>query len=282
VEKEAASSALPSSHPIDRLLRSLMSHPIAVDFGKTDSVAAEKLNQRNRRVASYRELVRPIALHYSALSPECADDLIQVGLLGLIRAAELFLPSLGTPFSAFARQHIRGAILHYLRDQAAPIRLPRRQQELEDRLRQLKRTWPMQAGREPNATEICAALGLGLTQWQRFEQLRGLARPVSLDLHGIELAAPDQPASAGSGAEEGRAMAVLEGLDPGLQAVVRRVVLEGCSLRQAAKAMNVSPMTVHRRLRTALVELRSRLKESSQDLSSELRVHPGASVAPAC
>jgi len=77
-----------------------MSHPIAVDPGNTDSVATEKLNQRNRRVASYRELVRPIALHYSALSPECADDLIQVGLLGLIRAAELFLPSLGTPFSA--------------------------------------------------------------------------------------------------------------------------------------------------------------------------------------
>jgi RNA polymerase sigma-B factor len=63
-------------------------------------------------------LVAPIARHYARLTRESADDLTQVGLLGLLRAAERFVASRGLPFEPFARQHIRGAILHYLRDQA--------------------------------------------------------------------------------------------------------------------------------------------------------------------
>jgi RNA polymerase sigma-B factor len=32
--------------------------------------------------------------------------------MGLLRAAELYKPQTATPFEAFARPHIRGAILH--------------------------------------------------------------------------------------------------------------------------------------------------------------------------
>ena len=240
----------------------------------------DRISSRNLRVARYRELVRPIALHYSALSPECPDDLIQVGLLGLIRAAELYLPSLGTPFSAFARHHIRGAILHYLRDQSAPIRLPRRQQELEDKLRQLVRS--RQSLGEPPASpiELRIALGLGIEQWERFQRLRGLGRPLCLDLQGQEPAAPEIAAS--DSCEEGEAMAVLAGLEPRYQEVVRQVVLEGHSLRRVAKRLQVSPMTVHRQLGRALAQLREQLDGMDRSVSSGLSSRRGASAAPAC
>ncbi|MFM9089173.1 MAG: sigma factor, partial [Cyanobium sp.] len=84
--------------------------------GKRQSNSSTKaLQRRNALVESHRHLVPPLAHHYWKRCPEPQDDLLQVGLLGLIRAAELFRPSHQTPFSAFARPHIRGAILHYLR-----------------------------------------------------------------------------------------------------------------------------------------------------------------------
>ncbi|MFM7170481.1 MAG: sigma factor, partial [Cyanobium sp.] len=80
------------------------------------SPSAKALKRRNALVEAHQHLVPPVASHYARRCPEPKDDLIQLGLLGLIRAAELFNPSAQTPFSAFARPHIRGAILHYLRD----------------------------------------------------------------------------------------------------------------------------------------------------------------------
>lgn len=247
---------------------------------KPSALVDTKIKERNQRVSTYRELVRPIAFHYSGLSPECPEDLIQVGLLGLIRAAELYIPSLGTPFSAFARHHIRGAILHYLRDQAGPIRVPRRQQELEEKLRQLVRSRQAQGQEEPSELDIREALELGSAQWERFQRLRGLGKPLSLDLHTAEIAAPEQAPVETS--EHGEAMAVLERLEPLHQAVVRKVVLEGQSLRRAATALNVSPMTVHRRLRLALGQLRCQLDGGARQVSSGLRPHPCSSVAPGC
>ena len=76
----------------------------------------------------------PIALHYARIARQDKDDLIQVGRLGLIKAAGLYQKAFEVPFSAFARPHIRGAILHYLRDSVGLVRLPRRVQERAQRL----------------------------------------------------------------------------------------------------------------------------------------------------
>lgn len=66
-------------------------------------------------MADHLDLVRPIArsvLNHLPPSFEL-DDLIATGNLALIDAAERFRPSEygGAPFSAYARQRIRGAIL---------------------------------------------------------------------------------------------------------------------------------------------------------------------------
>ena len=100
----------------------------------TTARATERLRVRNRRVEAHRDLVRPLAIHYARRCGESWEDLLQVGLLGLIRASELYRPESGTPFDAFARPHVRGAILHYLRDLSPVVRLPRRAAELQQRL----------------------------------------------------------------------------------------------------------------------------------------------------
>ena len=54
------------------------------------------------------------------------EDLIQVGLEGLVKAHQRFDPERGVAFTTFSTQYIRGAILHYLRDLGHLIRRPRR------------------------------------------------------------------------------------------------------------------------------------------------------------
>lgn len=116
-----------------------------------------RLERRNRLVEAHRDLVGPLARHYTSCTAEPLDDLLQVGLLGLIRAAELFQPSQGTPFGAFARPHIRGAILHHLRDCAPAVRLPRRQAELQEKLLRLQREHQRQGGHVWLTWERCSA-----------------------------------------------------------------------------------------------------------------------------
>lgn len=252
----------------------------SVSRSSLSAAASRRLLQRNQRVDAYRQIVRPIALHYAGLCRESSEDLIQVGLLGLIRAAELYRSSEGTPFSAFARHHIRGAILHYLRDQAPVIRLPRRQQELEDRIRVVSRRWQEGSLQPPSEREVQRALGLTDLQWQRFQQLRLLSRTVALDPAAEEFLAAEDSAEAAP--ESGLALELLGRLEGRQQTAVREVVLAGQSLRRAARRMGVSPMTVHRLLHRALGELRSQL------YGAESWLNPGwsrpcvSSAAPAC
>lgn len=241
-------------------------------------VLSRALRQRNDRVARHLELVRPIAHHYSSLCREGRDDLTQVGLLGLLRAAELFQSDQGTPFEAFARHHIRGAILHYLRDQAPVIRLPRRQRELEDRVRRLQHSASL-----TNAS-LHTLLGLSEVQWQRFEQLRQMDRPVSLEGEEERLAAAEpETEEVPGGCEAGeRIMALLAQLEHRQRTVVREVVLAGASLRATARKMQVSPMTVHRLLARALDTLRQRLDGEGLGFSPAPGPHRGPSASPAC
>ena len=106
----------------------------------------------------------PIARHYARVTRESADDLTQVGLLGLLRAAELYVPSRGEPFEPFARRHIRGAILHYLRDQAPLVRIPRRRVELDQLRRRCENRLQLDLGQAPPSEAVRQAMGLSLTR----------------------------------------------------------------------------------------------------------------------
>lgn len=75
--------------------------------------------RRNALVESHLELVPPIARAIAASLPATfeLDDLIQAGYLGLMAAATRYRPQAhnDTPFSAYARPVIRGAILDSVR-----------------------------------------------------------------------------------------------------------------------------------------------------------------------
>lgn len=93
-------------------------------------------------MSRYRVLVRPLAIYYTRCTSHDLDDFIYVGAMGLLRAVERFDAHQQENFASFAKLHILGAILDHLRDQAPTIRKPRRQVELEHRVRQLDMDGP--------------------------------------------------------------------------------------------------------------------------------------------
>jgi RNA polymerase sigma factor (sigma-70 family) len=67
---------------------------------------------RNQRVAEYLDIVEPIATGIHSMRPPSfeLDDLIQIGRVALIEAADSFDPSLNVPFEAYAKFKVRNAI----------------------------------------------------------------------------------------------------------------------------------------------------------------------------
>jgi RNA polymerase sigma-B factor len=82
---------------------------------------------RRRLIERHLPLVRSIARRHGAAG-EPFEDLVQVGSIGLIKAADRYDASRGVAFGAFAAPFVAGEIRHHLRDRCAPVRVPRRQQ----------------------------------------------------------------------------------------------------------------------------------------------------------
>ena len=219
------------------------------------------LQRRNALVEAHRHLVPPLACHYWLRCQEPREDLTQVGLLGLIRAAELYRQSLQTPFSAFARPHIRGAILHHLRDVAPSVRLPRRQAELQERLVRLERH-VLQQGRMATPEALQGLLGINAEQWNLLMRQRLLNRAEPLtEVSEEELDLPEPTEAVAVNEGEGETVrSLLADLDPRQREVVLNVVLKGLSYRQMARRLQVGPMTVQRLLHRGLEQLRGNLQ----------------------
>lgn len=203
--------------------------------------------KRNRRVRQHLDLVLPLARYYVLRTNVDMDDLIQVGRLGLIRAANLYSESRGVPFSAYARPHIRGAILHYLRDSHGLVRLPRSIQDQASRGRSngVDKPW-----------ESASTMGLS---W-----LPHRTRWVSLDESNVQLAIDEKESamhSLGSWERYEQLISELKRLPKDEQTCIQAVILQGRSLRQTGRTLGVSAMTIHRRVKRGLERLSCRCSD---------------------
>ena len=205
------------------------------------------LKHRNRQIQDNLHLVRPIALHYAQQTGLERDDLLQVGCLGLIKAYNRYEAQRGAPFPSFAKPHIRGAILHFLRDRAGLIRLPR---AVEERA--------MKMVRNPERSPVSAADAMAVDHyrskqhWVEFNDDLLDDRP-----EGIDLVERSEAWS--------RVNKLFRTLEKDDQRALQMVVIDGMSLRQTAQLLDVSAMTVQRRVKRGLNNLANKLRAVQPD-----------------
>ena len=108
---------------------------------------------------------------------ENADDLFQVGCIGLIKAIDNFNVALDVRFSTYGVPMIIGEIRRYLRDNSA-MRVSRSMRDTAYKVLQTKEAFLAQHQREPTVEEIAAAMGV--KREEVVAALDAIVDPVSL------------------------------------------------------------------------------------------------------
>ena len=135
-----------------------------------DKTARDKLIRGNLR------LVLSIVQRFRSRE-ENADDLFQVGCIGLIKACDRFDTSLDLRFSTYAVPMIIGELRRYLRDNTA-IRVSRSVRDTAYHAMQAKEELSNETGTEPTAAMIAGRLGM--SEQQVVAALEAIVEPISL------------------------------------------------------------------------------------------------------
>lgn len=124
----------------------------------------------------YTPLVRRLALQLIAKLPASVelDDLIQVGMMGLLDAASRYQDDLGAKFETYASQRIRGAMLDELR---ANDWVSRGLRKSSRGISTAVHAQEQKLGRAPTEGEIAQELQLSLDAYQHLLQ----------EIHGCQL-----------------------------------------------------------------------------------------------
>ncbi|GAA0364096.1 RNA polymerase sporulation sigma factor SigF [Bacillus horti] len=88
-----------------------------------------------------------------------ADDLFQIGCIGLLKSIDKFDLSYDVKFSTYAVPMIIGEIQRFLRDDGA-VKVSRSLKELANRIRRVKDDLSKSLGRQPKVSEIAEALDI--------------------------------------------------------------------------------------------------------------------------
>src|SRR5262249_13658173 len=111
----------------------------------------------NQLVLAHVGLVKALASRLAQRVPAHIElnELVSVGMMGLVEAARGFEPALGVPFDAFARRRVHGAMVDSLRGMDwAPRSVRRMRRDVDGAISRIRH----ELNREPTDLEIAQAL----------------------------------------------------------------------------------------------------------------------------
>jgi RNA polymerase sigma-B factor len=244
--------------------------------------ATGDLQQRNALIEEHSWLASYCANRF-ARRGEPRDDLLQVAMLGLVKAADRFEPDRGLAFSTFAVPTMVGELRRYFRDKTWSVHVTRRAKEASRSVSMVVDELTAALGRTPTVDEIGQRAGLDAEAVLEALEVNTLRRSAALDASDPH--DPDDPAADADAAlaviergfEAAEARTVLESLLPTLPTARDREVVRlrfVCGLTQAeiAASIGVSQVQVSRIIRTNLERLRRAARRRRPRVAAGLEV----------
>lgn len=235
----------------------------------TDEVVQEKI------IEAYSNLVEALARKYSRNSL-IHEDLVQVGMIGLLGAIERFDPEFKRSFESFAIPTILGEIKRYLRDQTWSVHVPRRIKELGPQIKRAVDELTIMNQESPTVEEIAEELDesveavLESMEMGRSYRALSVDRKVEADSEGGTVSILDI-----IGDEENQYDAVdqkilLEKVMPVLseleQEILRCTFFENMSQKETGELLGFSQMHISRLQRRSLKKLREAIPLDSVEV----------------
>jgi RNA polymerase sigma-B factor len=252
--------------PRERGLDELPDEDLLARCRELPADSQERTAAREILVRRYEPIVRGCVRQYRG-SPEPAEDLMQVGYVGLLKAINNFDPAFGGGLRAYAMPCISGEIKRHFRDKRWHVRVTRPLQELLLEMRATVENLTHELGRHPTEPELAVRLGVTEEELREARQAAEGFAALSLD---APLAGGDDPGELGSLLGEDdpavdRAVdmeAVAQHWDELPQREQRILVLRfygNLTQEEIAGRLGISQMHVSRLLARALDQLRNRL-----------------------
>ncbi len=227
----------------------------------------------DERVIQHAPLVKRIAYHLMSRLPDSiqVDDLIQAGMLGLLEAIKNYDASQGASFDTYAGIRIRGSMLDEVRRcDWTPRSVHKKSRMVSDAIRTIEN----RTGREARDSDVAEYLGISMSEYNHILQDSSSCRVFSVE----ELAQDgDHYLDESLNHEEGPTDSLSrEGFQQALAAAImslperERLVIslyydEELNLREIGEILNVSESRVSQISTQAVLRLRSRLSEWTND-----------------
>jgi RNA polymerase sigma factor FliA len=222
-------------------------------------------NRHESLIIEHMPMVRRVAVHLKARVPPFMelDELVQVGMVGLIEAARSFDPTKGFEFEHFALSRVRGAILDEVRRQSF---LPRSAVAFNKTENAAVHVLAAELGRAPSQAELAQHMGKEI---EEFHKERGQAK--RFETFSMEVVNDEVMSMPGDSAmqpeimvEEAEFMeAVVDAIDqlPEREKMVMSLYyVEELNLKEIGEVLSVSESRVSQILSTVVKKLRQTLQ----------------------
>ncbi|MFJ8086579.1 RNA polymerase sigma factor SigF [Streptomyces sp. NPDC096205] len=170
---------------------------------------------RDELVRAWLPMAERIAVRFRGRG-EALEDLYQVAALGLVKAVDHYDPARGHAFEAYAVPTVTGELKRHFRDHMWTLHVPRRVQDLRNRVRratkELSQTTP---GRPPTVAEIAEHADLTESEVRTGMEALECFSALSLDA--------EMPGTDGYALGD-----AIGGPDPSFDVVVDRVAVKPC------------------------------------------------------
>lgn len=239
----------------DRLTRSLLLE------AELEACPARRQGLMERAILLNQPMAKAVAVQYQRRGVD-PDDLIQVAMLGLVKAIQGYCPEAQNAFAAYAVPTIRGEIKRHFRDRSWLIRPPRALQELSQSVRMVEADLAQRLQRTPTSEDVAQHLGVDAYTVNEAREAGSGYQGLTLDgplgrtgrLSYDVVADPDDPFERVDALLALRpAMAVLEDRE---RRILQLRFVDNLNQEQIGRRIGVSQMQVSRLLSNILAKLR--------------------------